>query len=369
MYCACSGSTWVLFGYQQLPVLSFHLPSNLCKPQQATKRPHTPSAGVVTRLRPGPRHNENPRNDKGPNGNVTQQHDTATRHGNPTNGNVPSDMTHNNAPNDVTHGNVPNEDMTMPNKGPRNHTLTMAGVWSYIRSSLRMPTNTNAKPCLLTPEQRDLGGPIQTAVHMSRSMAPVPHTCCSGCGVLQKPVQTPNHKPMERNPQTTPTNENRREDIQTAVRMSRSTWPQYLTPAAAGVGYYKILARTCANAQPQTHGMKPVNETHKRPPQTKTAGRTRTTHRTSQSTGPQYPAPAAAGVGYCKFRRAPVVILGQSGVDWGGSRNREKRRRDNHTTLSTGFRWGAANRAKHWLCPGHRRKGCEGVGVMMKDIK
>ncbi|KAF9508392.1 hypothetical protein BS47DRAFT_1366001 [Hydnum rufescens UP504] len=30
---------------------------------------------------------------------------------------------------------------------------------------------------------------------------------------------------------------------------------------------------------------------------------------------------------------------------------------------------GAANRAKHWLCPGHKRKGCEGVGVMMKDIK
>ncbi|KAF9505156.1 hypothetical protein BS47DRAFT_1368272 [Hydnum rufescens UP504] len=35
---------------------------------------------------------------------------------------------------------------------------------------------------------------------------------------------------------------------------SGSTQPQYPTPTAAGVGYYKLLARTCANRQPQTHG-------------------------------------------------------------------------------------------------------------------
>jgi hypothetical protein len=30
---------------------------------------------------------------------------------------------------------------------------------------------------------------------------------------------------------------------------------------------------------------------------------------------------------------------------------------------------GAVHGAKHWLCPGCRRKGCKGKGVMMKDIK
>ena len=30
---------------------------------------------------------------------------------------------------------------------------------------------------------------------------------------------------------------------------------------------------------------------------------------------------------------------------------------------------GTMDRAKHWLCSGHGRKGCEGRGVMMKDVK
>ncbi|KAF9503473.1 hypothetical protein BS47DRAFT_1369516 [Hydnum rufescens UP504] len=192
---------------------------------------------------------------------------TATRHGNPTNGNptngnapsdathdnvpndathdnVPNDATHGNAPNDATHGNTPNEDVTTLNKGPRNHTPAMAGVWSYIRSSLLTPTNTDTKPPVTPAYRRPNDG---TWGDPSKPPS------------WPEPAQTPNHKPTERHAanetrKRPPTNENCREDIQTAVHMSWSTRPQYPTPAAAGVGYYKILARTRVNAQPQTHG-------------------------------------------------------------------------------------------------------------------
>ncbi|KAF9502662.1 hypothetical protein BS47DRAFT_1370108 [Hydnum rufescens UP504] len=162
----------------------------------------------------------------------------------------------------------------------------MAGVWSYIRSSLLAPMNTNAKPPVTPPINARMtgpGGPVQDAVHMAGVTAPVPHTRCSGCGVLQKSWPEP-----ARNAQPQTANDP----------------PQTKTQGGStnrGVGYYKILARTRANAQPQTHGMTRRNETANDPPQTKTAGRTHTTHRTSRSTGPQYPAPAAVGVGYCKI--------------------------------------------------------------------
>ncbi|KAF9510363.1 hypothetical protein BS47DRAFT_1408244 [Hydnum rufescens UP504] len=182
---------------------------------------------------------------------------TATRHGNPTNGNTPSDVTHDNvpndathgnAPNDATHGNTPNEDATALNKGPRNHTPAMAGVWSYIRSSLLVPMNTDAKPPVTPPIDAQTTGPGGTRPNC-RTYEPeygpsTPHP-------LQR-VWDPGQNPRER-PTTNPRNDT-----------------------------------------PRT---KPAND----PPQTKTAGRTHTTRRTSRSTGPQYPAPAAAGVGYCKI--------------------------------------------------------------------
>ncbi|KAF9508732.1 hypothetical protein BS47DRAFT_1365727 [Hydnum rufescens UP504] len=147
--------------------------------------------------------------------------------------NAPSDVTHDNAPNDMTHGNMPNEEVTALNKGPRNHTPAMAGVWSYIRSSLRAPTNTDTKPPVALPIDARMMGPGGTHPNCHThelEYGPSTHTCCSRCGVLQRRTHTPHHT-------------------------SWSTGPQYPAPTAAGVGYCKILNQN-PHTPPTTNSLK-----------------------------------------------------------------------------------------------------------------
>ncbi|KAF9510928.1 hypothetical protein BS47DRAFT_1364146 [Hydnum rufescens UP504] len=71
-----------------------------------------------------------------------------------------------------------------------------------------------------------------------------------------------------------------------------------------------------------------------------------------------------------RFRRTLIVVLGQSGVNrlgagWEGIRGEEGERVIT-SPLALALGGGAAHRAKHWLCPEHRRKGCEGMGMMVK---
>ncbi|KAF9520810.1 hypothetical protein BS47DRAFT_1426614 [Hydnum rufescens UP504] len=70
------------------------------------------------------------------------------------------------------------------------------------------------------------------------------------------------------------------------------------------------------------------------------------------------------------FRRTLVVVLGQSRVDrlgagWEGIRGEEGERVIT-PPLALALGGGAAHRAKHWLFPEHRRKGCKGMGMMVK---
>ncbi|KAF9519951.1 hypothetical protein BS47DRAFT_1357952 [Hydnum rufescens UP504] len=114
------------FGFQQLLVLSLLLSSHLCDhnrqpPGKASNQPHTHHCGcVVTRLKPGPRHDNNPRNDEGPtskspNGNASNEDapNNNVPNGNAPNSNVPNGNT---PKGNVLNGNTPNKDATTPHQ-------------------------------------------------------------------------------------------------------------------------------------------------------------------------------------------------------------------------------------------------------------
>ncbi|KAF9518206.1 hypothetical protein BS47DRAFT_1422667 [Hydnum rufescens UP504] len=245
MYCTCSASTWGAFWVPAIAGVEFS--SSFESPRTTTgnrleRQPndHTPpAAGVWSQ---GPKRQRDT---------ATQQ--TATRQA--TRHTTTYQTTRHTATRQTTRHTATRQTRTRPalNKGPRNHTPAMAGVWSYIRSSLLAPTNTDAKPPDNPAYRRPNDGPGGTHPNR-RTYEPeygpsTPHPLQRVWGTTKTHA---NAQPQTR--ERPPTNENRREDVQTAVRTSRSTRPQYPTPAAAGVGYYKILARTRANAQPQTHG-------------------------------------------------------------------------------------------------------------------
>ncbi|KAF9504304.1 hypothetical protein BS47DRAFT_1368893 [Hydnum rufescens UP504] len=228
--CTCSVSAWALLEYRQLLALNFASYFSSPEPQQTTAwkgkhaTTHPPPRVCGHKIEAwGPRHDENPRNE-GPNGNAPNK-------------DVPNDATNGNTPNedarneDATYGNAPNGNVTAPNKYPRCGTCIREYPHKPARKTIYEPEGT---------------GPVQDRV---------PHPHCADFKL--DPARTPDYKPAERKPQMTA--------------------PQYPTPAAVGVGYYKckkssLLARTRTNRQPQTHGTtrrerNPRMTPHKRKPQ------------------------------------------------------------------------------------------------------
>ncbi|KAF9520960.1 hypothetical protein BS47DRAFT_1356932 [Hydnum rufescens UP504] len=139
----------------------------------------------------GLRHDENPQKE-GPNSNAPNEDAPNNQHA--THSNMPNDAIHGNTPNDdTTYSNAPNEDVTAPYEGPG----TTHPPW---RST---PMNADAKTPATPPvDTQMMGGSMQTA-----------------------------------------------------PQMSWSTWPQYPTPAAAGVGYYKILDQNLSPAHHESVNM------------------------------------------------------------------------------------------------------------------
>ncbi|KAF9516156.1 hypothetical protein BS47DRAFT_1360550 [Hydnum rufescens UP504] len=176
---------------------------------------HAPATAGATRLRPHPTH-------KSPNGNATWQRNTWERN----TAVQRTGMRHSSTMyGSMTQHTAPNEDATTSNDAPG---ITHPPWQDFTSRANEYQCNPPPPdPAYQHPNDGVLGGPAQTTIHEPEYGPSTPHPLQRVWDPGQNPPKPLTINPRNNTLRTKPTND--------------STGPQYPTPAAAGVGYCKIL--------------------------------------------------------------------------------------------------------------------------------